>query len=331
LVPSFSVITKRRPTRRAALAAVGAALLAPARPLGAQSALILVVGATATDDTTPILYGQQVGLFRRAGLTIDLQKVPSGAASLAAVLGGTLQIGGTNVLSIIQAHLKNVPLEILAPGGLYAGTTEFVAAVVKTSAAYARGRDLNGKVIGVASIGDLNAIAFLSWMDQDGGDAKSVKQVEVPYPLVAAALDEGRIEAGTLIQPILSQAVASGKARIFANTYRAIAPRFVFTAWTTTASWAAANADAARRFARTMREAETYCNTHRAETAPLLAAFSGVDVQQVLRGGRDTFAAAFPDPKDLQPLIDSAAKYGTIERRFDALELISPAVRGMTA
>jgi NitT/TauT family transport system substrate-binding protein len=313
------------------LAGGAAAALAARHPAAAQTAVSLVVGATATDDTTPILYGQQAGLFRRGGLTIELQKVPSGAASLAAVLGGTLQIGGTNVLSIIQAHLKNVPLEILAPGGLYAGTTEFVAAVVKTAAAYQRGRDLNGKVIGVASIGDLNAIAFLSWMDQDGGDAKSVKQVEVPYTLVAAALDEGRIEAGTLIQPILSQAVASGKARIFANTYRAIAPRFVFTAWTTTTSWAAANADVCRRFARVMREAEIYCNAHRPETAPLLAAFSGVELQQVLRGGRDTYAATFPDPKDLQPLIDSAAKYGTIERRFDALELISPTVRGLTS
>ena len=39
------------------------------------------------------------------------------------------------------------------------------------------------------------------------------------------------------------------------------------------------------------------------------------DVEAIARGGRETFAA-FADPKDHQPVIDVAAKYGAIERRF---------------
>jgi NitT/TauT family transport system substrate-binding protein len=313
---------------RTFVAALVAVVLLPLSG-AAQNLTNLTVGATATDDTTPLLYAQQAGLFRRAGLNVDVQKVVSGAAGMAALVGGSLSLTGTNSLSMLQAHLKGVPLQMIVPGGIYNGTTEFVAAVAKTSNPIRSGRDLNGKIVGVASVGDLNAVALMAWIDANGGDSKTVKQVEVPYSAIPAALDEGRIEVGTLLQPILSQAVDSGKVRIFAKTYDAIAPRFLITAWIATTTFAAANSDVVRRFARVVREAEIYCNAHKAETAPLLATLSGVDVAQVLKGGRDTYAATFLDPRDVQPIIDAAFKYGVIDRRFDAAEMFSPVVRGL--
>ncbi len=80
--------------------------------------------------------------------------------------------------------------------------------------------------------------------------------------------------------------------------------------------------------ARAIREAELYCNTHRTETALLVARYSGIDPQIIMRGGRDTFAAKFAEPSDIQPIIDAAAKYGAIERSCNAAELVSPSVRG---
>jgi ABC-type nitrate/sulfonate/bicarbonate transport system substrate-binding protein len=234
------------------------------------------------------------------------------------------------MVSMAQAYLKGVPLVMVAPGGLYNGTSEFVAAVAKAANPIRTGRDLNNKIIGVASVGDLNAVAFLAWVDSNGGDSKTIKQVEIPYSAIAAALDENRIEVGTLLQPMLSQAVDSGKVRVFAKSYDAIAPRFLITAWVTTKAFSDTNPELVRRFARVMRESEIYCNSHRAETAPLLADLSGVALPQILKGGRDTFAANFLDPKDVQPLIDAAVKYGALERRFDAAEMFSPAVRSLT-
>lgn len=309
--------------RSTVITALAAAALAP-RPGRAQGLTTVLVSMTSSDAETPIVYGITSGLFRRAGLNVVQQPSASGAAAMAAVLGGALHLAGSNLLTLSQAHLKGVPFEAVAPGGLYNGTAEFTAAIVKKDAPFQTGRDLNGRTAGVASVGDLNAITLMSWIDQHGGDSKTIKQVEMPYSLVAAALDDSRIDISTILQPFLSQAIASGKARVFAKAYDAIAPRFVFTAWIASASWTAANADVVRRFARAIRESEIYCNTHHTETAPLLAELAHVDVQQVLRGGRDTFAARYLDAKDFQPLIDAAARYGAIDHRFDGTELISP-------
>jgi hypothetical protein len=60
-----------------------------------------------------------------------------------------------------------------------------------------------------------------------------------------------------------------------------------------------------------------------------MAQYTGGEVDTILRGGRATFAETFAEVRYIQPLIDVAAKYEAIERRFDGNELISPVVRGL--
>ena len=59
------------------------------------------------------------------------------------------------------------------------------------------------------------------------------------------------------------------------------------------------------------------------ETAPLLAAFTGIETSHVLAMKRVT-CGEYLDPRDIQPAIDAAAKYKIIDKGFPAQELISP-------
>jgi NitT/TauT family transport system substrate-binding protein len=327
--PAFALRQIRSLARVAVAALVGACVLG-APSAHAQTLTKIIVGGQITDDTTPILYALKAGLFKRAGLDVDLQKTTNGGTAIPAVLGGAFNIADANILNLAVANNKGIPLELVAPGIVYNGTTEFFAAVVKKGSALKSGRDLNGKIIGVSTIGDLNAIALSDWMDQNGGDSKSIKEVEIAWSDVAPALEAGRIDLGTLVQPILSQALASGKVQIFGKTGDAIATRFLITGWMAKRDWAAANADAVRRFARVVRDAQIYCNAHKAETAPLLSAYTGADEQLLLHSGRATYAANFADPRDMQPVVAAAYKYGAVPKIFAAENLVSPAVRGLT-
>jgi NitT/TauT family transport system substrate-binding protein len=317
-------------TRRRALA-VAAAFLA-LLPLGgvAQTAPTIVVGGVLAEDTTPLWYGVREGLFRRAGLNVEYQRAVNGTAATLGVLGGTFQIADTNSLSVVLAHAKNVPLTIIAPTGLYNGTTDFVAAVTRKDSPLKTAADLNGKLIGSPGAKDLNAVALLTWIDAHGGDSKSVKVIEIPYSAMPAALEEGRIDVGTILQPFLSQALAGGKVQVFANSYGAIAPRFVLGVWVTQTSWADANADTVRKFARVIREGAIWVSTHKTESAELLSQNTGVEAQNILKGGREPMATTFIAPPDVQPLVDIMSKFGVIDKRFDAAEIISPVVRGLT-
>jgi hypothetical protein len=85
------------------------------------------------------------------------------------------------------------------------------------------------------------------------------------------------------------------------------------------------NRDAIVRIARAHHDANVCADTHPAETAPWLVEIAHLDEASILRDTRAFFADNL-DPKNVQPVIDAAARFGMIERRFDARDIISSAV-----
>jgi NitT/TauT family transport system substrate-binding protein len=309
--------------RSTALAAFAAASLAGPQALCAQDLPKLVVAGVPIDDFKTVMYGIRSGLFRRHGLNVDVTWVNSGAASLAAVVGGSVQIAFTSLPALIQAHLRGLSFRIVAPAQLYLSEAASTALYVKKDSTIRSGADLNGKTISVQSIRDLSWVVTLAWIDQNGGDSSTVKAVELPISAVAAAIAEGRIAAGGISSPFAEQGVAAGQVRMLAKNYDAIAKRYQASAFVSTSEYIAANTDAMQRWSRAMRESILYTNTHLRETVDLVAQYSGADPAVVARSVR-AIDPEYLDPKEIQPVIDIAFKYKMIDRAFSAEELISP-------
>ncbi len=316
-----------RLTRRAAIAAGSIPLFTQA--IVAQELRTIVVGGVTVEDSLPLWYGMTSGMFRRAGINIDYQRVATGSAASIGIVGGAYNLGNTTPLSATLAHVKGVAIAFTSFSGMFVGGTDYITTIVKKDSPLQTAADLKGRLSGTTGVKDMNSLAVSAWVDSHGGDSKTLRVVEMPYPAIAPAVEDGRVDIGTLLQPFLGAAIGSGKFRVFANTYAAIASRFAISGWAGMTPWLDANADAVRRFARVVREANVYVNAHRTETAPLMSQYTGVELDTILHGGRATFAEVFADVSYIQPLIDVAAKYGAIEQRFDGNDLISPVVRGL--
>lgn len=305
---------------RATFVRTGAAASAlTSRPAAADTPITI---ASVTNDTcTPALYALKAGLFTRAGLDVTFQGMSSGAAASAAVAGGAAQFGLSSVGTLIVAHAHGIPFVLVAPGGLVTSDVPYAEAVVRSDSPIRTGRDLAGRVFAVPALGDQNQVAAEAWIDKTGGDAHAVRFIELSAAATVPALLEGRIDAAQLGTPALAIALNSGKVRVLASIFDAIAPRFANVAWFATTAYVAANPDTVRRFADVIRAASAYANTHHAETLPLIAQYTKVEPAILAGMTRITFAERL-DPRDIQPLIDACARYGVIDHRFDANELI---------
>ncbi len=292
------------------------------RPLGAQDLATIRVSGPPIDAYKAVYYGIRSGLFRRYGLNVEAATVSSGNAALAALAGGSVDVAFTSLLPVAQGHLRGVPFKIVAPAGWYISDQPQLMMLVKKDSSIRNGRDLNGKTIASASLRDLNVAGMLAWIDKNGGDSHSVRVVEIPNSALLAALDEGRIDAAILITPFLDQALASGKTRVLAKAYDAIAKRFETAGLVASADYIAKNQDAMTRFARAMHESIVYTNSHMPQTVDLVASYSGVEAAVIAKSVRAT-DPEYVEAKNIQPLIDVAAKYGIIEKTFDANEIIS--------
>lgn len=156
--------------------------------------------------------------------------------------------------------------------------------------------------------------------------AETFKYVELTMTAIPAALDAHRIDAGTLANPSLEEALATGRFRSIGKPFDGIAKRWLVASYCTTLGFVTKNRDAVDRFASVMRTATAYANAHHAETAPLIAAFTGIDTAAVLAMKRTTGLTTL-DPHEIQPAIDATAKYNVIDKPFPANELISPYAR----
>jgi NitT/TauT family transport system substrate-binding protein len=307
-------------SRRRFLAALAAASTATSltQNAGAQGLQTVQLAATPSDDMTPILYGQRSGVFGKVGLDVQITNMTSGAAAAAAVSSGTFAFGKSSLTTLLVAHEKGLPYTLVAADVMYDAKSPYAAFVVNRDGPRT-GKDFNDKLIAVSSLGDMGSVALQAWVDERGGDAKTLRFVEIPLSAAVAALDLNRVAAAETSVPALAAAVESGK--ILIPAYDTIAKAFLLAAWFTTSDYSAKNPNAVRAFARGFATAAAYTNAHHAETAAMMAEFTGVAVGVIQRMTR-AIAGTSLVPAQIQPVIDAAAKYGSIKRSFPAREMI---------
>ncbi len=139
---------------------------------------------------------------------------------------------------------------------------------------------------------------------------------------MAAAVQAHRVAAALLNEPFLS--AAKPIVRQLGNAQSAIAPRFLIMGWFANDSWIAKNAEAIRRFRVAMQRTAVWANSHQAESSAILLKYLKLDPAVAKSMTRATYdASGTLNPAYMQPVIDAAAKYGTLTKSFPASELIA--------
>jgi len=290
----------------------------------AQSALPTVrVGGTPNDDMTPVIYAVQSGMFAKAGLNVVIEKSTSGSAAAIATAAGAYDIAKSSITSIFDAHERGVPFTILAPSVMYdVRKPRSGGFLLPANSPIKTGKDLNGQTVAVAALGSIGKVAMLGWVDQHGGDASTIKFVEIPFTAVPSALDQGRIVAGETADPVRADAIATGH-YAFLPAYDSIGGSFVGAVLYTTRTYSEAHPDVIRTFCRVYYEAARYTNAHRDATVKMMADYTGVSADVIAKMTR-VDAGTELQPGEIQPAIDAAAKYGTLKKAFPAREIIDP-------
>ncbi len=300
-----------------AIVALAGALLGSAQ---AQTVPTIRVATTPIDLGAEALYANDLGFFKKAGLNVELSLLASGSVVAAAVAGGSIDIGQSNIVALASAHANGLPFVIVAPAGYYTSKGPTTVMIAAANSPLRSAKDLDGKVIATQALRDLNWVSTESWLAHNGADAESVKFIEVPQPSVCNVVTAGRAEAGIVSEPYLTFALSSG-CRVFAATHDAIAKDFLVGAWFSTSSWAQEHRDLVRRFRDVMVETARWANAHHDESSRILEKYTKLASPPGMR--RVPFAEK-SEPAQIQPVIDAAAKYGVLKATFPASELLLP-------
>lgn len=234
----------------------------------AQENPVLHIGCSPAESQAQAFYADELGLFKKAGLQVDVQVTKGGAASVTALIAGVIDVTCTNTLSLGQAVQRDVPLEILVPAAVWDTGFPNGAAIVAANAPYKRAKDLEGQTVGVLSLSGEGQLAMTAFIMKDGGNISTVKFIEVPSSAIPEALTRGRIASAFLDEPELSAAL--GQVRTIGYAQDAIANKFALTAWISRSDWIKANPGVARRFVSIMFEAGRWAMANPEPAAKIL-------------------------------------------------------------
>ena len=302
------------------LAATAAALVAVPLAVRAQVPPALRLIGVPTDDMTPVFYAAKNALYRKSGLELEIVPTTSGAVATDAIMAGTYEIGKGSAIGILNAYLHGLPIRIIGNGPIWDEKTPFSMMIVAADSPAKDGAFFNGKTLCTAALRDLNQLAMCAWIDQNGGDSKSINWVEVPNSAAGVGVGDHRFAATMLQEPQLSNALAAGTVRAFAPSYNGIAPHFSTALYFVQADWAAKNGKAIKTFLDVTYASAKATNGHRSDTAAMMSEVTKIPLNVYEKMARSN-SSMKSDPGLVQPMIDVAAKYGYITRGFAAKDI----------
>jgi len=313
------------PTRRTALAALAASAVSASLvgPVGAQNLPVIRASYIPFENSAQLFYGIELGIFKRFGFEVELLPNPFGASIASGVASNAVDIGYATVMTLAAAHVKQIPFVMVAPCNAFSASQPPSGELVAASASVKTGRDLNGKTIGSPGLNTLGEYGVRAWVDANGGDASTLRFVEIPFPEMSAAMTAGRIDAAFVAEPFLE--VAKKANHVVAIELDAIAKEFLVAGWFAMNDWAHKNADLVHRFSEAMLEATIWAEKNPDKVIDILVKYLKVERANLLASPR-AFIAHTMTPALVQPGIDVTAKYAKFPS-FPAKELIYTAGR----
>jgi NitT/TauT family transport system substrate-binding protein len=308
---------------RTIILALGIACVLRDSELSAQPVLTTVkLGIVPAVVSVQAYVAQDFGIFKKHGLDVQFFPTTAGVNTISALVGGSLDLAFGDAVAVSSARVHNIPLKFMAPGIVDTTRVPVLAILVKPNGSIHDVKDLNGKTIAVNSIRSMSTVMTSAWVDGNGGDAKTLKFVELPFPQVAAAIANGTVDAGLVPEPFLSSALEGGlRAMPFE---KGAVHDYMVSGWIATPAWLAANPDTAARFIAAMKEATEFANKQPVppDVADVLTKYTKIPAVAITHMKfPDLFGTAM-DVHYVQRVVDATAKYGVIDQPFPAADIV---------
>lgn len=308
-------------SRRRFLALTGASLCATTRLASAQSASTVRVGIIPSDPFGEAIYVQAGGFFKRAGIDVRLVSLRNSGAIAAALAGGSIDVGLGNPIVIASAREHGLPYYAFAPSSLFDAAAPTTLLMVANASPLHTAKDLEGKTIGSIELGGITQASLRAWLTKNGADPSVVRFTEIPFAAMAAALAQGRIDAGFIAEPALAAARAT--TREIGDPYAAIAGVWCLNMWFSTKDWLTQNTALAHRYAGAVLKGAAWANTHHAETGTALKAYTPLSDETIAKMTRIRFATSYAAAY-LQPVLDTGYKFAILKSAIGASDLMFP-------
>src|ERR1700727_37091 len=226
----------------------------------------VTLGYVPYSDDASLFYAQDSGIFKAHGLNVTFVAQASPVAVEASMASGTEQFGFITTPVLINLNSKGVNVKCVSsvdgsePSNPADDSTVLVAA---KGSGITSVKDLAGKDVAEVQLPSLNSLAVEVLAKQAGIDPTAIHQIAIPFPQMAAALAQGRVQAAVIVAPFAQAAISAG-ATVITHPNVDLFPNGTVICLDAMGSYLSANPSVAAEFRAAMNESIAYSQTHEA-------------------------------------------------------------------
>jgi NitT/TauT family transport system substrate-binding protein len=296
----------------------GASTSAPASDLEKTH---LRVGAVQSVTASGLYLADQHGYFTSRGLHVTVQAVQGGSKALPFLLNGSLDVVFGNYVSFMLAEAHGAArLRILAEGCVAGPGLEVV--LVMPGSGIRTPQDLRGKLIGVNATGDVSQLLIGSVLAARQMPLPAVRFTVIPFPQMAAALREGRVNAAWFTEPYKTEAEVKYGADLLFDSDQGNTASFPIAGAVTTLAWAQKYPKTAAAFGRGLAQGNALADSSRSDIEKVLPAYTTIDRKTAALISTGTFPTS-TDKARLQRIADEMKTFGMIPRPLNVSQMLA--------
>lgn len=239
----------------------------------------LRVGDIAGTPSAFLQFAVDQGFFEEQGLDVQVEVSPGGAANIPGVVAGEFEIAGSNAVSVLLARSQGLPLKMISAGTFASEDPEddFSLLLVTPDSPIQEPSDLDGTAVAVNTLANIAELTIRASLENVGAGHESIEFVELGFPDMLPALQDGRVDAVHVIEPFMSIGLEQGMRPIIAP-YAETQPGMAIGSYFSTDEYIEENPDVIDRFVAAVTAGGEY-----------------------IEENPDEFRAALPDLADLEP------------------------------
>jgi NitT/TauT family transport system substrate-binding protein len=157
-------------------------------------------------------FAVQEGIFSEHGLDVRVEANPGGAANIPGVVAGDFEIAGSNVVSVLLARNEGLPLKMVSAGTFGGPDAEgdFAAILVTEDSPIQAPADLDGRTVAINTLANVAEVTTRAALENAGAGHQDIEFVELGFPEMIPALQDGQVDAIFEIEPFLSVGLGQG-------------------------------------------------------------------------------------------------------------------------
>jgi NitT/TauT family transport system substrate-binding protein len=271
------------------------------------------VGIIPIVAVAPVALGVDKGFFKEEKLEVRLHVGQGGAALVPAVVSGQYDFAFGNNVSVLIARSMGLPVRIVSAANSAGKDPDPIEeALVARDGAIRSPADLAGKTIAVNTLNNIVELANRATIQAAGVDPSTVKFVEIGFPDMGNALEQGRVDAADIAEPFLTAAQEKG-GRIIARPFRVLQQDLYISSWFSTDTFLKGNADVTERFLRALDRSKKYATEHPDEARKTVRELLQASPEVAQKLTLSYWPEGLPSRESLTILTDAATKQGLMK------------------